>query len=119
MESSFSTSLPELKYSTPQTKPSGNFPQELGTVKFRYKKPDGDKSTEIVHIIKNLAVPLTQSSPDFKFCSAVAWFGLKLRDSQWIENKNTHDIIQLAKQGLSNDPEGYRSEFIRLVQSQP
>lgn len=119
VESSFSTSLPELKYSTPQTKPSGNFPQELGTVKFRYKKPDGDKSTEIVHIIKNLAVPLTQSSPDFKFCSAVAWFGLKLRDSQWIENKNTHDIIQLAKQGLSNDPEGYRSEFIRLVQSQP
>lgn len=119
VESSFSTSLPELKYSTPQTKPSGNFPQELGTVKFRYKKPDGEKSTEMVHIIKNQAVPLTQSSPDFKFCSAVAWFGLKLRDSQWIENKNTQDIIQLAKQGLSNDPEGYRSEFIRLVQTQP
>lgn len=119
VESSFSTSLPELKYSTPQTKPSGNFPQELGTVKFRYKKPDGDKSTEMIHIIKNQAVPLTQSSPDFKFCSAVAWFGLKLRDSQWIENKNTQDIIQLAKQGLSNDPEGYRSEFIRLVQTQP
>lgn len=119
VESSFSTSLPELKYSTPQTKPSGNFPQELGTVKFRYKKPDGDKSTEMVHVIKNQAVPLSQSSPDFKFCSAVAWFGLKLRDSQWIENKNTQDIIQLAKQGLSNDPEGYRSEFIRLVQTQP
>ncbi|MFN4197789.1 MAG: von Willebrand factor type A domain-containing protein [Flavobacterium sp.] len=119
VESSFNTSIPELKYSNPQTKPSGNFPQELGTVKFRYKKPDGDKSTEMVHIIKNQAVPLTQSSPDFKFCSAVAWFGLKLRDSQWIENKNTKDIIQLAKQGLSNDPEGYRSEFIRLVQTQP
>lgn len=119
VESSFITSLPELKYSTPKTKPSENFPQELGTVKFRYKKPDGDKSTEMVHIIKNQAVPLTQSSPDFKFCSAVAWFGLKLRDSQWIENKNTQDIIQLAKQGLSNDPEGYRSEFIRLVQTQP
>ncbi len=119
VESSFSTSLPELKYSTPQTKSSGNFPQELGTVKFRYKKPDGDKSTEMIHIIKNQAVPLTQSSPDFKFCSAVAWFGLKLRDSQWIENKNTQDIIQLAKQGLSNDPEGYRLEFIRLVQTQP
>jgi Ca-activated chloride channel homolog len=119
VESSFSTSLPELKYRTPQTKSSGNFPQELGTVKFRYKKPDGDKSTEMIHIIKNQAVPLTQSSPDFKFCSAVAWFGLKLRDSQWIENKNTQDIIQLAKQGLSNDPEGYRLEFIRLVQTQP
>jgi Ca-activated chloride channel homolog len=119
VESSFNTSIPELKYSNPQTKPSGNFPQELGTVKFRYKKPDGDKSTEMVHIIKNQTVPLTQSSPDFKFCSAVAWFGLKLRDSQWIENKNTKDIIQLAKQGLSNDPEGYRSEFIRLVQTQP
>ncbi|MFN3756939.1 MAG: von Willebrand factor type A domain-containing protein [Flavobacterium sp.] len=119
VESTFSTSLQELKYSTPQTKPSGNFPQELGTVKFRYKKPDGDKSTEMVHIIKNQAIPLTQSSPDFKFCSAVAWFGLKLRDSQWIENKATQDIIQLAKQGLSNDPEGYRSEFIRLVQTQP
>lgn len=119
VESSFSISLPELKYSTPQIKPSGNFSKELGTVKFRYKKPDGEKSTEMVHVIKNQTVPLTQSSPDFKFCSAVAWFGLKLRDSQWIENKNTQDIIQLAKQGLSNDPEGYRSEFIRLVQTQP
>lgn len=119
VESTFSTSLPELKYSTTKTSPTNTFSQELGTVKFRYKKPDGDKSTEMVHIIKNQAVPLTQSSPDFKFCSAVAWFGLKLRDSQWIENKSTQDIIQLAKQGLSNDPEGYRSEFIRLVQTQP
>ncbi|MFN3640017.1 MAG: vWA domain-containing protein, partial [Flavobacterium sp.] len=119
VESTFSTSLPDLKYSTTKSTPINTFSQELGTVKFRYKKPDGEKSTEMVHVIKNQPVTLAQSSPDFKFCSAVAWFGLKLRDSQWIENKATQDIIQLAKQGLSNDPEGYRSEFIRLVQTQP
>jgi Ca-activated chloride channel family protein len=47
----------------------------------------------------------------------VAWFGLKLRDSKLIDNKSSLAIKALALQGKSNDAEGYRAEFIRLVEA--
>ncbi len=102
-----------LKYSNVSN--NQNFSEELATIKFRYKKPDGEKSTEMVETIKNETIALAKTSDDFKFSSSVAWFGLKLRDSKLISNKSIADIKNLAKQGKSNDAEGYRSEFIRLV----
>lgn len=87
----------------------------MATIKFRYKKPDGDKSIEIVNTIPNRKVALDNSSSDFKFTTAVAWFGLKLRDSKFIANSTSADIKKLAKSGLANDDEGYRAEFVRLV----
>ena len=69
----------------------------------------------MVETIKNETILLAKTSDDFKFSSSVAWFGLKLRDSKLISNKSITAIKNLAKQGKSNDSEGYRSEFIRLV----
>lgn len=110
----FTTDL-QLKYSTPQTV-TGNYTDELATVKFRHKKPDEDVSKETVQIIPNAAVPLKKATGDFKFAASVAWFGLKLRDSKLIKDKTTKHIKDLAKEGLQNDSEGYRAEFIRLVE---
>jgi Ca-activated chloride channel family protein len=105
-----------LKYTTvPES--TNNYAGELATVKFRYKKPDGDKSIEMVKVIENKSVSLEKSSDDFKFSTAVAWFGLKLRDSKLITNKSSEDILKLAKQGTTNDSEGYKAEFIRLIES--
>lgn len=104
----------DLKY-TKTEKVAGNHSDELATVKFRYKKPDGSKSIEIVNVIADRKTELENSSPDFKFSTAVSWFGLKLRDSKYIANSSSADIKRLAKSGLSNDEEGYRSEFVRLV----
>ncbi|WP_354669346.1 vWA domain-containing protein [Flavobacterium johnsoniae] len=104
----------DLKYTKTQ-KVSGNHSDELATVKFRYKKPDGNKSNEIINVIADKKTDLKNSSPDFKFTTAVSWFGLKLRDSKYIANSSSSEIKSLAKLGLSNDEEGYRSEFIRLV----
>lgn len=113
VENDFVTT-PELKYS--QVQQNGNqYSSELATIKFRYKKPDGDKSTEIVQTIADTAVPLAVASGDFKFAAAVAWFGLKLRDSKLVPNKNVEAIKKLATEGILTDPEGYRAEFIRLV----
>lgn len=110
------TAPSDLKYT--KTEPSQTvFKDELATVKFRYKKPDGEKSIEMVQVINNTAVEFTGASSDFKFCTAVAWFGLKLRDSKLVTNKSSLDIIALAKEGLANDSEGYRAEFIRLVEN--
>lgn len=117
VSSTYVTSLPDdLKYTKVQ-ETTTNFNNELATIKFRYKKPDGDKSIEMVQVIENKAIVLEKASDDFKFSSAVAWFGLKLRDSKLISNKSSEEIVKLAKQGNSNDGEGYKTEFIRLVET--
>ncbi|PIF71777.1 VWA domain-containing protein [Flavobacterium sp. 2] len=106
----------DLKYTKTETN-SANYSSELATIKFRYKKPDGDKSIEMVQIINNKSVALDKASDDLKFSSAVAWFGLKLRDSKLIADKSSEEIVKLAKQGISNDGDGYKAEFIRLVET--
>ena len=106
----------DLKYSKVEATGT-KFNDELATIKFRYKKPDGDKSIELVQVIENKAISLETTSQDFKFSTAVAWFGLKLRDSKLITNKSSDDIKNLAKLGLVNDTEGYKAEFIRLVET--
>ncbi|WP_254906650.1 von Willebrand factor type A domain-containing protein [Flavobacterium sp. FPG59] len=116
VENEFINNQPDLKY----TKTSSNgsdYSDELATIKFRYKKPDGDKSIEMVKAIENKSIPLKNSSDDFKFSAAVAWFGLKLRDSNLVSNKSSEEIKKLAKEGLSNDEDGYKAEFVRLVET--
>jgi Ca-activated chloride channel family protein len=116
VENEFINNQPDLKY----TKTSSNgsdYSDELATIKFRYKKPDADKSIEMVKAIENKSIPLKNSSDDFKFSSAVAWFGLKLRDSKLVSNKSSEEIKKLAKEGLSNDEDGYKAEFVRLVET--
>nr|WP_262891429.1 von Willebrand factor type A domain-containing protein [Flavobacterium suaedae] len=114
VESDYFTPAPELKYSQPNTL-ANNYGDELATIKLRHKKPDENVSKETVKVIPNITTALSSTSGDFKFAAAVAWFGLKLRDSELIPNKTSQDIINLAKQGAYNDPDGYRAEFIRLV----
>lgn len=107
---------PDLKY----TKTDKNFESagdELATVKFRYKKPDGNKSIEMVKVIDNKPISIKNSSVDFKFSASVAWFGLKLRDSKLISEKGIVEIKNLAKSGLGIDDDGYKAEFIRLVEA--
>lgn len=104
-----------LKYT--RTESSGDFGSELATVKFRYKKPDGDASKEISQVVGNASVKLSSASSDFKFASSVAWFGLVLRKSDLISKKDFSEIENLARQGKANDTEGYRSEFVRLIES--
>lgn len=116
VKSEFLNNQPDLKY-TKVAANENDYSDELATIKFRYKKPDGDKSIEMVKMIENKSIPLDNSSDDFKFSTAVAWFGLKLRDSNLVPNKSSEDIKKLAKEGLSNDEDGYKAEFIRLVET--
>ncbi len=105
----------DLKYS--KTESQNEFGNELATVKFRYKNPDEDVSKELIQTIKDSKNQLNSASLDFRFASSVAWFGLVLRQSEFIKDKDLDKIINLAKQGKSNDEDGYRSEFIRLIES--
>ncbi|WP_379963655.1 von Willebrand factor type A domain-containing protein [Epilithonimonas sp. UC225_85] len=114
-DSEFSPKDIDLKYSKSQSQ--NEFGDELATVKFRYKNPDEDVSKELIQTIKDSKNQLNNASSDFKFASSVAWFGLVLRQSEFIKDKDLDKIINLAKQGKSNDEDGYRSEFIRLIES--
>ncbi|MFC3756521.1 von Willebrand factor type A domain-containing protein [Chryseobacterium tructae] len=115
IKSDFIPKESDLKYT--QNTSSKEFGDELATIKFRYKKPDGDTSSEISQIVKNADNSISSASSDFKFASSVAWFGLVVRKSALITQKDLSDIEKLAKQGKSKDEEGYRSEFIRLIES--
>lgn len=110
VKSDYVKDVADLKYTN--TEATANYTDELFTVKFRYKKPNSDTSVEMVHIQKNEE---TTMSTDFKFASAVALFGLKLRKSQFTNNASFNTVVELAEQGRGEDKQGYRAEFIRLV----
>lgn len=114
VDSKFLPKKQKLKYSTQSAK--GNFGTELATVKFRYKKPAGSKSIEMKQIINDKSSTFTSASQDYRFATAVAWFGLILRDSKNITNKKLDDVVALAKSSKGKDAEGYRAEFLQLVE---
>ena len=57
------------------------------------------------------------TSDNFRWSAAVAEFGMLLRESQYSQDADIPSIIALAKGAKGEDEEGYRSEFIRLVES--
>ncbi len=113
-ESDYIKSIDNLKYTKATNTNNTN---ELLTVKFRYKEPDGDVSKLLVNTVIDTNKSYNDASEDFKFSAAVALFGLQLRDSNFINTKKSSDVIALAKSGKGIDEDGYRAEFIRLVKS--
>lgn len=112
IENNYTDNHIDLKYTEKKNKTA--FSEELLTVKFRYKKPSGDKSIEIVNVVENLE---NDMSTDFTFASAVALFGMHLRNSNYTNNSGLDDVIELAEKARGVDSNGYRSEFIRLVKT--
>jgi Ca-activated chloride channel family protein len=88
---------------------------DLMTVKLRYKAPDGDRSKYLDEVIKVSDVKRKLSSANFDWSAAVAAFGMKLRGSDYAK-LSYDDILTLAKGAKGSDQNGYRAEFIRLVE---
>lgn len=91
---------------------------EIMTIKFRYKKPDGITSKLMVHALVDEQVPLMKSSDNFRWSAAVAAFGMLLRDSEYVKGYTWEEVAQLAGGARGRDEQGYRIEFINLVKSQ-
>jgi Ca-activated chloride channel family protein len=89
---------------------------ELFTLKLRYKQPDGDTSKLIEHPVKDSGNAYRDASGDFKFAASVAAFGMTLRHSQHRGTITLDGIKELAQEGRSFDPSGYRSEFMTLIE---
>ncbi len=51
------------------------------------------------------------------FAASIALFGMQLRHSKFHNNSNKKDVVALARLGIGEDKDGYRSEFLRLVET--
>jgi len=118
LKSDFLQKVDSLKYQK-NTAPliSSSQTEEILTVKFRYKAPDGDVSKLIEHPVLDKQVALTKTSDNFRFAAAVAQFGLLLRESEYKSTASYDNVLNLARKAKGYDEEGYRSEFVRLVES--
>ena len=90
---------------------------ELMWVKLRYKEPTGDVSQLIELPVMDRGVSLDRSSDDFRFASAVAMFGMVLRESDFAGTTTLEQVEALARAARGDDRDGYRSEFLRLVET--
>lgn len=117
VEGSFG-SVDPLKYQQEAQKsvPSGRYSPELLSVKLRYKEIDSDQSEKIeIPVLKDSMNK--KPSADFKFAMSVAMFGQLLRDSDFKGSATYQEAIALAREGVGDDPNGYRKEFIRLAEA--
>jgi Ca-activated chloride channel family protein len=105
-----------LRYQESMVLPDASENNELALIKFRYKKPDSDKSILITEVISHKALPVVQTSANFRFSAAVAEFGMLLRNSEYMGNIDYDQVLALARAAKGEDHDGYRAEFIRLVE---
>lgn len=88
---------------------------ELATIKFRYKKPNGNTSMEMAHVIGTTSRNIELASDNVKFASSVAMFGMLLKKSEHKGNSSYDKALALAKSAKEDDVEGYRVEYIQLL----
>ena len=115
VKNEFQESVDPLKYQK-KMKPvysiAGN---EIMNIKFRYKTPDGEKSKLIEHALVYQPQTENETSVNFRFVSAVAQFGMLLRNSAFKQQSSFDKTYIMAKNSLGKDSEGYRSEFLQLI----
>jgi Ca-activated chloride channel homolog len=104
-----------LKYQKPPQASANGGSDEMLTLKIRSKEPDSEKSVLSEYTVKNTPRKFSEASQDFKFASAVAAFGMVLRDSPYRGNATFDSALQWAKEGRGIDKRGYRDEFIHLI----
>ncbi|MFL5542523.1 MAG: vWA domain-containing protein [Longimicrobiaceae bacterium] len=106
-----------LRYQAPRARAAAAASGELLTVKLRYKAPEGDVSRLMVHPLHDRGAALAAASADFRFSAAVAEWGMLLRESRFRGTASYAAVTELARGALADDREGYRGEFLRLVQA--
>ncbi len=103
-----------LAYQQVSLRPSAGQSAELMTVRLRYKDPTGSRS----RLLSTAVVDRRGSvgSADLRFASAVAAFAMLLRNSDF-KGDATYDLVMaLARDARGDDPEGYRGEFLSMVE---
>ena len=103
-----------LRYQAP-AQPLPGHGAELCSLKLRYKEPTSEKSKLVEQVVADTDSQLSATTPSFRFAAAVAVFGMTLRESPVRGNSSFGLARQLAEGALGTDSEGYRHEFLSLV----
>ena len=101
-----------LKYQDRPKVSDASKTDELMTVKLRYKQPDSNTSQLISTAVSARNGAMT---PNLGFAAAVAQFGMLLRRSEFKGDSTWSKAQDLARRYRGEDPEGYRAEFVRLI----
>jgi Ca-activated chloride channel family protein len=117
VKDSFIKTVDPLKYQFNNGEIADESSPEIMTIKLRYKESAGETSKLIQHPVIDSHLPLAGTSENFRFSASVAEFGLLLRNSEYKQQSSFSQVISLAKSAKGKDDNGYRSEFIRLVES--
>ncbi len=113
--------IDELKYQrTAGLTPEAANSPELLTLKMRYKQPDEDVSTKLEWPLLDGALDADMPASvqaDTQFATAVAGFGMLLRNSQYKGDLKLAAVEEIAQAAAkAGDPEGAKAEFLQLVQ---
>lgn len=111
-DDSATPSVDPLKYQS--TKITAASP-ELLTLKLRYKEPEGDTSKLLTYTVSDNHADVTVASNNLRFASAVAEFGMLLRDSKFKGDATYDEVRALAHKSLGRDFEGYRHDFLTMI----
>jgi Ca-activated chloride channel family protein len=104
-----------LTYQQVTVRQAARHSDELMTVRVRYKDPKGSTSRLLQAPVVDRGVE--QGSEDMRFASAVAEFAMLLRDSEHKGSASWDQVLALARGARGADPQGYRGEFITLVET--
>jgi len=103
-----------LTYQQVSLRPGAHHSGELLTVRVRYKDPQGSTSRLLESPVRDRA---GAASADMRFASAVAEFALLLRESEHRSRASYEQVLSLARGARGEDEQGYRGEFIGLVEA--
>jgi Ca-activated chloride channel family protein len=117
VESPWLRTVDPLKYQSNKNQSDKKAKGEWLTIKFRYKQPDGNKSQLLQEVVDTDPLAWDETSENFRFAAAVAEMGMLLRGSQYKGQSSFDQVIRLARSARGKDEEGYRAEFIRLVET--
>ncbi|MFK7962322.1 MAG: von Willebrand factor type A domain-containing protein [Phycisphaerales bacterium] len=91
---------------------------ELLTVRLRYKRPGEDESIRFDTPAMAVALPVAETSPDFRHAASVAGFGMLLRSSRHAGAADWGMVLEMARQAAAErDPSGDRAKFVGLVEA--
>ena len=117
LPSTFLQQVDTLKYQTAEKFSASAFGKELMTLKMRYKQPDDTTSKLMTVAVLDEQKQIQFTSANFRFAAAVAEFGMLLRNSSFKQQASYTGVISMATNAVGVDQEGYRKEFLKLVQN--
>jgi len=113
----FTATVDDLRYQSKRNSVTAASPDEWMTIKLRYKRPEEETSRLITKTALFSPTSPGEFSENIRWASAVAEFGLLLRNSAFKERSSWQQVMSLANDAKGEDANGYRSEFINLVET--